>query len=82
MRTKKVELKPTLDNTIQRKKLASATMKNAFRIGNKVIAYVPVELLNNCDMTISKEASFFCLTKCEYEETNSFRYIQGQSVYH
>lgn len=45
-RTKKVELKPTLDNTIQRKKLASATMKNAFRIGNKVIAYVPVELLN------------------------------------
>lgn len=46
MRTKKVELKPTLDNIIQRKKLASATMKNAFRIGNKVIAYVPVELLN------------------------------------
>ena len=43
---KKVELKPTITNEIQRKKLASSVMKNAFSIGNKKIAWLPVELLN------------------------------------
>lgn len=44
--SKTVELKPTLTNEIQRKKLASSIMKNVIRIGNKMIAWVPVELLN------------------------------------
>lgn len=56
MRTKKVDLKPTLDNAIQRKKLASATMKNAFRIGTKIIAFVPVELLNIKEYQRSRQA--------------------------
>lgn len=44
--SKTVDLKPTLTNEIQRKKLASSIMKNVIRIGNKMIAWVPVELLN------------------------------------
>ena len=43
---KRVELKPTITNEIQRKKLASSVMKNAFTIGTKKIAWIPVELLN------------------------------------
>lgn len=43
---KKTEFKPTLTNEIQRKKLASSILKNAFHIGNKLIAWIPVELLN------------------------------------
>lgn len=42
----KVEFKPTLTNEIQRKKLAVSIMKNAFHIGNKLIAWIPVELLD------------------------------------
>lgn len=41
-----VELKPTLTNEIQRKKLASGVMKNALTIGTKKLAWIPVELLN------------------------------------
>ena len=43
---KRVELKPTITNEIQRKKLASGVMKNAIRIGTKMLAWIPVELLN------------------------------------
>jgi len=46
MKKKEVGFKPTLTNEIQRKKLASSIMKNAFRIGTKLIAWIPVELLN------------------------------------
>lgn len=42
----RVDFTPTMTNDIQRKKLAASIMKNAFRIGNKVIAWIPVELLN------------------------------------
>lgn len=44
--SKTVELKPTLSNEIQRKKLASSVMKNAITIGTKKLAWIPVELLN------------------------------------
>lgn len=33
-------------NEIQRKKLSSSIMKNAIKIGNKTLAWIPVELLN------------------------------------
>lgn len=46
MRTKKVELLPTIENVIQRKKLAGSIIKNAITIGTKTIAWVPVELMN------------------------------------
>lgn len=43
---KKIEFKPTITNEIQRKKLAASIVRNAMHIGNKTIAWVPVELLN------------------------------------
>ena len=43
---KRAELKPTMTNEIQRKKLASSIMKNLITIGNKKFAWIPVELLN------------------------------------
>lgn len=43
---KKLEFSPTMTNEIQRKKLASGIMKNAIGIGSKLIAWIPVELLN------------------------------------
>lgn len=43
---RKMDFLPTNGNEIQRKKLSSGIMKNAIRIGNKIIAWIPVELLN------------------------------------
>lgn len=43
---RKIDFKPTNTNEIQRKKIASGIMRNAFRIGTKLIAWIPVELLN------------------------------------
>lgn len=43
---KQIEFAATLTNEIQRKKLASSIMRNAVHIGSKIIAWVPVELLN------------------------------------
>lgn len=42
----KTQLKPTITNEIQRKKLASGVTKNAVSIGTKKLAWIPVELLN------------------------------------
>lgn len=87
---KQVEFKPTLTNKIQRKKLASSIMKNAFRIGNKLIAWIPVELLNiqpyqrNRQNHVNKIAENWDDAKCNvllvsYDEVAGwFNIINGQ----
>lgn len=87
---KTVELKPTLTNEIQRKKLSSSIMKNAIRIGNKIIAWVPVELLNIKEYQRSRQrhvtqiAENWDDSKCNvllvsYDENNGcFNVMDGQ----
>lgn len=88
--SKTVELKPTLTNEIQRKKLASSIMKNVIRIGNKMIAWVPVELLNIKEYQRSRQrhvaqiAENWDDSKCNvllvsYDEENGcFNVMDGQ----
>ena len=87
---KKTEFKPTLTNAIQRKKLAASIIKNAFHIGNKLIAWIPVELLNikpyqrNRQRHVVQIAENWDDTKCNvllvsYDEAEGcFNVVDGQ----
>lgn len=87
---KKLEFKPTLTNEAQRKKLSSNTMRNAFKIGTKTLAWVPVELLNiqeyqrNRQRHITQIAENWDDSKCNvllvsYDEENGcFNVMDGQ----
>lgn len=87
---KQIELKPTMTNEIQRKKLASSIMKNAMKIGNKTLAWIPVELLNiqpyqrKRQKHITRIAENWDDAKCNvllvsYDETEGyFNVVDGQ----
>lgn len=90
MKSKEVGFKPTLTNDIQRKKLAASIIRNAFRIGNKLLAWIPVELLNikpyqrNRQRHITQIAENWDDAKCNvllisYDEENGcFNVMDGQ----
>lgn len=87
---KQIDFKPTNTNEIQRKKLASGIVKNAIRIGPKIIAWVPVELLNiqpyqrKRQRHVTQIAENWDDTKCNvclvsYDEENGwFNIMDGQ----
>lgn len=87
---KQIEFKPTNTNEIQRKKLAAGIVKNAIRIGPKIIAWVPVELLNiqpyqrKRQRHVTQIAENWDDTKCNvclvsYDEENGwFNIMDGQ----
>lgn len=87
---KKVEFLPTNGNEIQRKKISGGIMKNAIHIGNKLIAWIPVELFNIQPYQRSKQrhvtriAENWDDAKCNvllvsYDEKNGwFNVVDGQ----
>lgn len=90
MRTKKVDLIPTMENKIQRKKFASSIIKNALTIGQKTLVWVPVELMNIKSYQRSRQAHVNLIaenwedSKCNvllvsYDEENGcFNVMDGQ----
>ena len=90
MKAKEVGFRPTITNVTERKKLAASIMKNAFTIGTKRIAWIPVELLNikayqrNRQRHVTQIAENWDDAECNvllvsYDEENGcFNVIDGQ----
>lgn len=81
-----VDLTPTLQKSVERNKLAASIMKNAYHIGDKTIAWIPVELLSikpyqrNRQRHITQIAENWDDSKCNvllvaYDELNGCFYV-------